>query len=337
MGGGMNYWLPDLRVLAGTMVLGDGVLFVSNIIDGQLHAIDTAAGKARWTFTDWFPITNPILRGDAVYIGNSAGGLRKLSKTSGELLAAAAPPLSLEPFYAEEYILLTYLREIDSIGFGYPPLFTKESFDHEDQRPFTHMVALHDLRVTVRLPQLLDTSEYYSRAIAKRNIGDSKLRFAVRMIPEPIGTNAVPGVAPDNRVAVSARAEMIQRQSRTFGRAYGPQLLGLLGDPVPEVRRAAVSCLGDLGSHEDADAIATLIKDADAQVGAAAIRALVQVNGAAARSYITPIFNSPTSSLFQTAVACLVSVGDADAIALLKRTRQPDEYLEDDDILVGLC
>ncbi len=59
--------------------------------------------------------------------------------------------------------------------------------------------------------------------------------------------------------------------------ATAPAMIGLVADPDPEIRRAAIEMLGDFHSREAKPAITRALEDKDPEVRRAAVEALAEI------------------------------------------------------------
>ncbi len=96
LAGGSVYFTRDLDVLATTLSIAGGILYISDIREGILHAIDLESGKTRWKHADWSWISKVFPTASGVYVGNSMGDLSVLSLEDGRILKYVPHPSELE-------------------------------------------------------------------------------------------------------------------------------------------------------------------------------------------------------------------------------------------------
>lgn len=148
MGAGGVQWVPDLQVLANTCAVSGGLVFVSAIREGVLHAIDEETGKPQWTHTDWSWISGVLVGADELYLGNSCGDLIVLAKDTGETVRVVVHPPSLETMREEKVPILVFQKEPQAVGFSNPSLFTTGNEGKVGMRT-SYLVSLTDFKVTI--------------------------------------------------------------------------------------------------------------------------------------------------------------------------------------------
>ncbi len=329
---GTRYRTSDLRLLADTMVLKNGILLIADIVSGRLHAIDAGSGQARWTLSDWTLITNPVWLENAIHLGNSFGGLWKIDPATGRVLARAPAPLEMEPYFGEDYDQLAHFPEHRAVGFLHPIVRTST----------THDFTLPDLNVQLVMDRLLHNADYYAQRIG--DASGNKLLDLVRMsqpLAPPHRTQPPPAAFDHQSLSASRpvveRLQAITRYSQDYGQAFLPELVEFTRDTTPTVRAAAVAAIGRLGDQRHLPLLKSLLGDAQGSVCDRAVEAIVRIAGVQARTELGAIADDPRSPLRLRVVSELVQAGDTSLIPLLKQIDSSRSYLQNDQLLVAFC
>ncbi len=104
-----------IDLLGKSVTLDGDRIFVPDLIDGVLHALDRKTGKLLWKFVDWSPISEPLVFDNQVLVGNSMGEVTALSIETGEVVKQVFQPLDHEEIYDED-IQLMQLRVQSNIN-----------------------------------------------------------------------------------------------------------------------------------------------------------------------------------------------------------------------------
>lgn len=87
--GSFTYLVSKERQIAGTAF--DGTLYQPLGNAPEVVALDEATGKKRWSFHTEGPVKmSPIVKGDTVYFGDTAGIFYRVNRTTGELIHASS-------------------------------------------------------------------------------------------------------------------------------------------------------------------------------------------------------------------------------------------------------
>jgi len=339
----VGHWMRNLTMLANSMVLDGGVLLVPNLIDGVLHALDKNSGKRLWAFSDWSPISKPLIVGDRIYVGNSFGDLLELSRRDGQLVRTVKYPLQDETSYRERLFFLMHDASKGAINFMDIRQFKTEAELKQLQFRPQHSVMLDNMQMNVPgqdtpkaartveslIQRIRDLKEFnepppYGRGgPTRRAEAISELR---KMAGREAAVQPLLEIVPDKRYAPSERVAAVEVLAGICGSTIVPRLVERLGDRFPQVRGKAAELIGTLGNDQHVDALVKALDDAHIDVRRAAMNSLLRIQGLEAKQRLQPFLTDVDSPLRGEAALGLYLAGDATLLSILQDYYSPSDF-----------
>jgi ankyrin repeat protein/tetratricopeptide (TPR) repeat protein len=324
--------------LTATGLITDGeYLFVPIADQGVIHGLNAQTGERAWLYIDWTSISAPFLLDGRLYVGNTLGDLTVLSPKTGEILREVVHEARREDRrLGSGSFTLQYDPDKREIHFA----SAKNLFIHEteihlladgDQRilgtRLNHSVQIDSYDVTSTPPKkkrtdpvelveaeiekILDPAR---RRPAKYEDGDTRTHAIRRVKTLPRSEYAIPVLLDVCRDQMSylgsERIEAAQALSSICGAAILPEVLFLVNDHVPDVRKEAAEMIGRFGSESHWELLVDLVHDVDVDVQLAALQSLVAMIGVDAGPHLQTIFDDKYSSIRREVALYLLVAGD---------------------------
>ncbi len=246
-----------LRTLNNTIWPAGGLIFVPNIPDGVMYAIDAASGRLRWTYTAWTGISPAVVRVDlgCVCASDGFGNLLMLDLTKGTLMRRLAGPAEREAEFRELLPDLRAVVAIDRNGTGH----RTEWLEYRPSYQVLSQRAMDSMRGAMRvMPAALAGTHRFN--IADLSMRMNPVRKAGGRLPKNIRKIVDPGKSEEGKLWALAACT-----GARDARAFVPELRQLVGDETSSgrIRASALSSLATI----DPDAALPVIEGILAEQG----------------------------------------------------------------------
>ena len=302
---------------------------------GVVHALDAETGELAWLYIDWAPLATPILLDGRLYVGNVLGDLTILSSETGEILQEVVNDTrEKDQSLSGELLVLRYNDTTREMHFE-KQTFHGSSRDKDvrilgdgDQWRYgsgrtMHGYRLDDFSVVAkrapprRAPVAHRVDAEVELLLAEGDGGDTprQRELAIDRILRMAGRErAVPALLSvcrgRERYTGRVRREAVRAVYDICGAAAFSDLLDLVNDPVPDVRREVAGMIGRFGSRADGPLLVDLLRDANVTVQRAVLQSLVALTGLEARPHLQPFLDDTYSALRGEAALYLYLAGD---------------------------